>query len=701
MRVYVGELGEDGRHRVWVVHEGARVDLVEVVEVTAQLRALSDPLSTANLDRDGVIARKAAIIAQIEATASAPPPVELVHRGVHSPEGFAWGYAGSGPADLAQSILSIETGEDVGPELYLRFRDDVIARLPHRTHFRLTAGDVREWLSANRELVERSLFEEPPRAVVAGDPLAVAGIEGEVEPGVEGGFEAGPPSPADPEATASAVVLACEAAWQDIRRHHPELPDAVVILGSGVERGRLVKLGHWWGGRWLAGGEVRGEVLLAGEALHLPADKVFEVLLHEAAHGINAARGIKDTSRGGRYHNQRYADTAREVQLRVRATPPYGLADTSLTPESRARYAGTIERLGEEIRIARKLDKGLGAGAGVEGAGDGKGDGRDGDDAGRSRSALAASCGCGRRLRIAPSVLARGPVLCGVCGSEFSTGTEVARPEGEVNVDDGRSVGEGAADTAPAGDAEAALDRSFLDRRRAAVEGERRNSDLRDVVARHRGALAFALSTADQPDHAALAPLRDRHARLGRIQDHLDGLVPTRPLGADAAAWQESAGQAEAVGTLVEEGVAEGRLAGWYEYLGTLRGEPMAAVDAAEAERLTGMARTLLKADGTLRGPSVEVQGREFQAGDRVVVSAEVPGGPPAEVMGTVSEADPDLGAIRVDFPTWGHARAPLVSALARSLTHDYAAIVDPEQEIAPDPAVALELDRLGAGVEW
>lgn len=69
-----------------------------------------------------------------------------------------------------------------------------------------------------------------------------------------------------------------------------------ILLGTGVERGRLVKLGHWWEGRWLADGNLRGEVLLAGEALHLKPEDVFEVLLHEAAHGINAARHIKDTS---------------------------------------------------------------------------------------------------------------------------------------------------------------------------------------------------------------------------------------------------------------------------------------------------------------------------------------------------------------------------------------------------------------------
>ena len=86
---------------------------------------------------------------------------------------------------------------------------------------------------------------------------------------------------------ASDVVAACEAAWRAFQVQHPDLPDAVIVLGSGVDRGRLVKLGHWWGGRWEAGNELRGEVLLAGEALHLPVEDVFEVLLHEAAHGLN------------------------------------------------------------------------------------------------------------------------------------------------------------------------------------------------------------------------------------------------------------------------------------------------------------------------------------------------------------------------------------------------------------------------------
>ncbi|MDP9388484.1 MAG: hypothetical protein M3Q48_11390, partial [Actinomycetota bacterium] len=487
MRVYVGELDGDGRPRVWVAHEGEKVDLAELVDVMGQLRALADPVIGPELDRAEVLARKQALIERIEAMEALPAPRQLVHRGTHSPDGFAWGDLGAGSADLAQSILCAETGMDVAPEVYLRFRDDVIAGLSHRTQFHLPASVVHQWMVANRELVERGLLEEPPRsAVVAGGRQASAATE------------AADGEATDPAgATASAVVKACEAAWADIRRHHPSLPDAVMILGSGVERGRLVKLGHWWGGRWLADGQVRGEVLLAGEALHLPADQVFEVLLHEAAHGLNAAAGISDTSRGGRYHNQRFADSARAVLLKVTATPPYGLAGTSLTPEARERYGPTIERLGEEIRIARRL--GRDAVAGAEGTPSGQE--RDGDEAnGKGRGALAATCGCGRKLRMASSVLAKGPVVCGVCNTEFSTGAEVAAPgrpaEAEVAEAPGDEV----------------VDRSFVDRRRVALEGQQRVGDLQSVVARRLAVLNAALSTSDRLDAPGLAPLRDRRA---------------------------------------------------------------------------------------------------------------------------------------------------------------------------------------------
>lgn len=220
---------------------------------------------------------------------------------------------------------------------------------------------------------------------------------------------------------ASDLVVACEAVWRSIQSHHPELPPAVMLLGSGVERGRLVKLGHWWGGRWLADGYVRGEVLLAGEALHLKPTDVFEVLLHEAAHGINAARGVKDTSRGGRYHNARFKATAVEVGLDVAQMDPYGFAKTTVRPETAKRYSAEIDHLAGVMRIARRIPSAALAGVGVETTqSEGQPDGQGDRDETKRQQVKPAECGCGRRMRMAPSVLAQGPVTCGLCGSEFS-----------------------------------------------------------------------------------------------------------------------------------------------------------------------------------------------------------------------------------------------------------------------------------------
>ncbi len=50
----------------------------------------------------------------------------------HSPDGFAWGYGGSGPAQLALAILLECTSncEKIALRNYQRFKWDVVAKLP-------------------------------------------------------------------------------------------------------------------------------------------------------------------------------------------------------------------------------------------------------------------------------------------------------------------------------------------------------------------------------------------------------------------------------------------------------------------------------------------------------------------------------------------------------------------------------------------
>lgn len=84
----------------------------------------------------------------------------LTHVSYHSPDGFEWGYGGSGPADLALAILTDWFEEDpVEVQTYARtgegdpssavhfhqqFKDKLIVGLPRNT-WRITDEEMKKW----------------------------------------------------------------------------------------------------------------------------------------------------------------------------------------------------------------------------------------------------------------------------------------------------------------------------------------------------------------------------------------------------------------------------------------------------------------------------------------------------------------------------------------------------------------------------
>lgn len=68
----------------------------------------------------------------------------LPHVLKHSPDGFEWGYSGSGPSDLAISILSDVFDKDPEPSLYQDFRDEFIAQF--QSDWSLTEREIRHWV---------------------------------------------------------------------------------------------------------------------------------------------------------------------------------------------------------------------------------------------------------------------------------------------------------------------------------------------------------------------------------------------------------------------------------------------------------------------------------------------------------------------------------------------------------------------------
>ena len=178
---------------------------------------------------------------------------------------------------------------------------------------------------------------------------------------------------------ASLLVAALEHAWAMIRARHPQVPEAVLVVASGGA-GRRLKWGHFAAGRWQQAGGRQPEVLVGGE-------------------GLARARGIQDTSRGGRYHNRRYAALAGELGLEVARVAGIGWSATTLPEATAAAYAEVLAEVEARLVLWRRQEV-----AGPAG----------------SRNLLVCVCGCPRRIRVAPSTLAAAPILCGACDLPFT-----------------------------------------------------------------------------------------------------------------------------------------------------------------------------------------------------------------------------------------------------------------------------------------
>jgi len=68
----------------------------------------------------------------------------LDHIVRHSPDGFNWGYGGSGPADTALSILTDCVGPEVANAFYQEFKFQFVAGW--KESFEITEKEIKDWL---------------------------------------------------------------------------------------------------------------------------------------------------------------------------------------------------------------------------------------------------------------------------------------------------------------------------------------------------------------------------------------------------------------------------------------------------------------------------------------------------------------------------------------------------------------------------
>jgi hypothetical protein len=97
------------------------------------------------MDDEAILVRKTEPGAQAY-TGSAARYKPLTHVVRHSPDGFNFGYLGSGPADLALSILTAVAGPAVADRHYQQFKAQFVA-LQTKPVWGITVREVKRWLA--------------------------------------------------------------------------------------------------------------------------------------------------------------------------------------------------------------------------------------------------------------------------------------------------------------------------------------------------------------------------------------------------------------------------------------------------------------------------------------------------------------------------------------------------------------------------
>lgn len=125
-----------------------------------------------------------------------------------------------------------------------------------------------------------------------------------------------------------------------------ELPTVVITIQSTPKA-----YGHFTTyDAWHSQDDTFKEINIGAGTLDRPIENVVSTLLHEMVHEYCFVKGIKDTSRGGAYHNKRFRDEAVRRGLCIDYDSRIGYSITSPTEQL---LDFCIEHSLEDIKIAR------------------------------------------------------------------------------------------------------------------------------------------------------------------------------------------------------------------------------------------------------------------------------------------------------------------------------------------------------------
>ena len=154
-----------------------------------------------------------------------------------------------------------------------------------------------------------------------------------------------------------AILSALDSALTVIRGNHPNIPLALAVV---ISTGRGKFHGSFQASQWEDTDETgailgkRHELVMSSESLARGAKATLVTLIHEAMHAQAHATGVKDTSRQGRFHNDKFRTLAESAGLTCAKDSGGSVTTTGLQSWAEELYAPVIAAL-EEVLTSHRI----------------------------------------------------------------------------------------------------------------------------------------------------------------------------------------------------------------------------------------------------------------------------------------------------------------------------------------------------------
>jgi hypothetical protein len=181
----------------------------------------------------------------------------------------------------------------------------------------------------------------------------------------------------------------------DIIKEETGAPRATILITRDM-KGKLAHFTYYQ--PWEVNGEGFNEIAFTAEMFAKGSEFVLGVLLHEVAHSMNHAEGIKDCS-ANQYHNAKFKSRAESLGLKTVEVKGKGHAWTEITEFGVKRWAKALKVIEAALEItAISMDKAK--------------------PKSRNTNLIKATCDCENVIRLSRTVLEIG-VTCNGCEETF------------------------------------------------------------------------------------------------------------------------------------------------------------------------------------------------------------------------------------------------------------------------------------------